>query len=75
MYFIPNVMESKRTVPTREVTRLGWVLAVEEAWMAGGGEVEEAEEAKRVSYNKKSGWPKRSTTGKMLRTEAEETER
>lgn len=75
MNFIPNVMESQRTVPTREVTRLCWVLAAEEALMAGGSEVEEAEEAKRVSYNKKSGWPKQSTTGKMLRAEAGETER
>lgn len=47
-------MESQRTVPTREVTRLCWVLAAEEALMVGGSKAEEAEEAKRVSYDKKN---------------------
>lgn len=55
MYFILHVMENRRTVPTREVTRLCWVLAAEEALMAGRSEAEEAEEAKRVSYNEKLG--------------------
>lgn len=55
--FTLNVVESQRTVPTREVTGLCWVLAAKEAVMGGGGrvEVEEAEDAKRVSSNKKLG--------------------